>query len=304
VKPKETSAPPSTDRIRAVLERVVEWFSRVLPEAVNTKPEAKNPDTPAFDLRKRPSGWLGHWSVQYGRVLVRTINLYPPFGEVQSEVLSTIPKPMREALDPVASVAEPMDRDGRLVAWRLTRSSAFDLFGPIGLVVGALVLAIVGFNIAVSLLSLPPLMAQRQAPPPIATSPFSGTGEPTPQQVQPPPTATSPSSGTGEPTPQQVQPPPTAKSPSSGTGEPTPQQVRPPPIATSPSSGTGEPTPQQLQPPPTATSPSSGTGEPTPQQLQPPPKAARPPAKIRPQTPVQNPAGGGARIGVTPGGGF
>jgi hypothetical protein len=66
---------------------------------------------------------------------------------------------MQEALDPVASTTEPMDRDGKLVAWRLTRSATFDLLGPIGIVFGALAFAIVAFSIAVPLLNLPPLMA-------------------------------------------------------------------------------------------------------------------------------------------------
>jgi hypothetical protein len=143
-----------------------------LRKAIETKPEAKDPDTPAFDFGKRPSGWLGHWSARYGEVLARTINLYPPFGQAQSEVLSAIPQPMREALDPVASVAEPMDRDGKLVAWRLTRSAAFDLLGPTGIVVGALALAFAAFSIAVPLFNLPPLMApEQELQPPKAPGP-------------------------------------------------------------------------------------------------------------------------------------
>ena len=80
----------------------------------------------------------------------------------QNELLSAIPQPMREALDPVASDAEPMDRDGRLVAWRLMRSAMLDLFGPVGVTIGALVLSATAFNLAIQRLDLPPFLASKQ----------------------------------------------------------------------------------------------------------------------------------------------
>src|SRR6266478_7344155 len=76
--------------------------------------------------------------------------------------ISAIPEPMREALDPVASDAEPMDRDGRLVAWRLMRSAMLDLFGPVGVTIGALVLSATAFNLAIQRLDLPPFLASKQ----------------------------------------------------------------------------------------------------------------------------------------------
>ena len=113
-------------------------------------------------FRKRPPGWLGHWSTRYGEVLGRSLNLAPPFMLAQNELLSAIPQPMREALDSVASDAEPMDRDGRLVAWRLMRSAMLDLFGPVGVTIGALVLSATAFNLAIQRLDLPPFLASKQ----------------------------------------------------------------------------------------------------------------------------------------------
>jgi hypothetical protein len=115
----------------------------------------------AFDFGERPTGWFGHWSARYGEVFARTIYLSPPFEQPQNELLAGMPHPFDEALDPVASVAEPADRDGKLPAWRLTRSPVFDLFGPVGLVIGGLAFALVCFNMAIPLLNLPPLMAPR-----------------------------------------------------------------------------------------------------------------------------------------------
>jgi hypothetical protein len=84
----------------------------------------------------------------------------------QSELLSGIPQPMCEALDPVASMAEPKNRDGKVLASRVKNSVMLDLIGPVGIAVGALSLALLGFNIAIPLLNLPPLMAPQQGRPP------------------------------------------------------------------------------------------------------------------------------------------
>jgi hypothetical protein len=154
----------------------IDSLRKFLREFTQTRSEA---NTRAVDFGKRPSGWLGHWSVRYGELLARTVNLYPPFRQAQSELLSGIPQPMHEALDPVASVAEPMDRDGKLVAWRLTRSTTFDLLGSIGIVAGALAFAIVAFSIAVPLLKLPPLLTPKQE-----LQPPKAPGPPQQQQQQ------------------------------------------------------------------------------------------------------------------------
>jgi hypothetical protein len=137
----------------------------------------------AAALTERPPGWAGYWSARYGQVLARTLNLEPPITRSQTEILGAIPRPLREVLDPVASVAEPTNRDGKLVAWRLTRSAILDLFGPIGLVFGALALAIVSFTIAVPRLGLPPLMAPAALPQP---PPSQQKQQPGPPQAEAP----------------------------------------------------------------------------------------------------------------------
>ena len=191
----------------------------------------------ARDFGKRPSGWLGHWSVQYGKVLAGTIRVYPPFSQIQGELLAGIPRPLHEALDPVASTAEPMDRDGKLLAWRLTRSATFDLLGPVGIVIGALALAIVAFSIAVPLLNLPPLTAPTQelqppkAPTPPATLEQQQQQPPT-QELQPPKAASPPATeqqqqptkGSSPPATEQQQQPTKGSSPS---GTEQQQQQRP-----------------------------------------------------------------------------
>ena len=181
----------------------------------------------AAALAERPPGWAGHWSARYGQVLARTLNLEPPFAWSQTEMLGAIPRPLREALDPVASVAEPMSRNGKLVAWRLARSVILDLFGPIGLVIGALAIAIVAFTIAVPRLGLPPLMAPAAAP-----QPQSPQVQPQPQ-TQPPPQA-QPQQRQQELQQQQQQqnqapepaPPPQQRSPKSPASPPAGAQPR------------------------------------------------------------------------------
>jgi outer membrane biosynthesis protein TonB len=184
-------------------------------------------------LAERPPGWTGYWSVRYGQVLARTLNLEPPFTRSQTEILGAIPRPLREALDPVASVAEPLNRDGKLVAWRLARSAILDLFGPVGLVIGALALAIAVFTTAVPRLGLPPLMAP-------AAAPQQPPAQPQPQTQQPPPqTQQQPAQS-----PPQTQRPPQAQSPPQTQQPPqaqSPPQTQQPPQAQSP--------PQTQQPP-------------------------------------------------------
>jgi hypothetical protein len=96
--------------------------------------------------------------VRYGTLLARALNLSPPIKESQSRLLSLIPRPLNEALDPAASTAELIDRDGNRVV-RLSHSVALDLFGPLGLLLGTLALVTAAVTIAVPRLGLPPLTA-------------------------------------------------------------------------------------------------------------------------------------------------
>lgn len=166
---------PSNSQSISRLRALIAFFERYPLEArkrVERRRQERLARNAGPDFGRRPPGWIGHWSARYGEVLARTINLNPPYTQTQSELLAEIPQPMREALDPVASVAEPMDRDGKLRAWRFARSAIFDFFGPIGIVVGVLAFAVVTFATAVRLLGLPPLMAAKSdltkptAPPP------------------------------------------------------------------------------------------------------------------------------------------
>lgn len=123
---------------------------------------AIQPERP-FDPGQRPAGWIGHWSEHYGRVLSRALTQNPPFDRPVRVVLADAPRPLQEALDPVVSVAEPQDRDGRKLAWRWDRSLTADLLGPIGVVLGSLTLAAVLFSTAVDLLDLPPVWSTGKA---------------------------------------------------------------------------------------------------------------------------------------------
>jgi hypothetical protein len=164
--------------VRAALQR----FLKYLSDLAATKPEkpAPEPEPESSRFASRPAGWRGHWSVRYGEVLARTLRIYPPDWPPQDELVAAIPRPLQEALDPVASLAEPTDRDGKLLRWRLPRSAAFDLFGPLGLIVGTLALAVVTLWLAIPLFGLPPLTApavapqqlQQQQPPPEAKGRF------------------------------------------------------------------------------------------------------------------------------------
>lgn len=209
------ATPPSNDAldyIRASFARFFAPLTKAWREAnEQNKRDRQTRLKQAAVLAERPPGWAGHWSARYGQVLARTLKLEPPFTRSQSEMLGAIPRPLREALDPVASVAEPMDRDGKLVARRLARSAILDLFSPIALVFGALVLAIVAFTIAVPRAGLPPLTAPAAAPQAPQAQPQPQTHEPPlrlqagPQQSRPQPQAqappTPPTQQTQQPTP-------------------------------------------------------------------------------------------------------
>jgi hypothetical protein len=122
----------------------------------------------AFDPENRPEGWSGHWSARYGRIFSRTLERYPPFDRSEREMLDSVPRPMNEALDPVASSAEPTDREGRRLPWTPAGSMTYDLLGWPGIAIGAVLLSVVAFSMAVRVSNLPSLTppAQQQLLPP------------------------------------------------------------------------------------------------------------------------------------------
>ena len=122
----------------------------------------------AFDPKARPAGWSGHWSARYGRFFSRTLERYPPFDRSEREMLDSVPRPMNEALDPVASSAEPTDREGRRLPWTLAGSTTYDLLGWPGIAIGVVLLSAVAFSLAARVSNLPPLTppAQQQQRPP------------------------------------------------------------------------------------------------------------------------------------------
>jgi hypothetical protein len=182
---EDTRPPPShngLDDIKAAIARVFAPLVKAWREAYEEREQKRRARLGrAAAYAKRPPGWSGHWSERYGRVLVRTLNLEPPFTQSQSEMLGAIPRPLQEALDAAASVAEPMDREGNLVAWRLARCTTLDFFGPAGLALAALALAIVAFTIVVPRLGFPPLMAPAAAPQPPQAQPQQPTATPQPR---------------------------------------------------------------------------------------------------------------------------
>lgn len=232
---EDTRPPPSNDapdEIRAAVARFFAPFVKAWREVnEQTERDLQTRVKREAALAERPPGWAGHWSARYGQVLARTLNLEPPFTGSQSEMLGAIPRPLREALDPVASVAEPRHRDVKLVAWRLARSAILDLFGPIGLVLSALALAIVAFTIAVPRLGLPPLMAPAAAPQPPQAQPQPQTQQP-PAAPQPRPPQTRPQPQASQPSPaqQKQQPgPPQAEAPLEQRGQQRQQGLPQPP---------------------------------------------------------------------------
>jgi hypothetical protein len=227
---EDTRPPPSNDAPDDIRAAVARFFGPLREAIEQTERDLQTRIKRAAALAERPPGWAGHWSARYGQVLARTLNLEPPFTRSQSEMLGAIPRPLREALDPVASVAEPVDRDGKLVAWRLARSAILDLFGPIGLVLGALALAIVAFTIAVPRLGLPPLMAPAAAPQPPQAQPQPPQHPTAPPQPRPPEARPQPQSSQLPPAQQKQQPgPPQAEAPLEQRGQNRQQGLPQPP---------------------------------------------------------------------------
>jgi hypothetical protein len=112
----------------------------------------------------RPDGWVGHWSKRYGQVLARTFGARPPLDASAQELVAYVPHPFSEALDPLASAAEPVDRDGRVLTWRWERSVTRDLLGVSGVALGIAGLLVIA---ALTLLRL-------AGPPPTATPSVPG----------------------------------------------------------------------------------------------------------------------------------
>lgn len=122
----------------------------------------------AFDPENRPEGWSGRWSARYGRIFSRTLERYPPFDRSEREMLDSVPRPMHEALDPVASGAEPTDREGRRLPWTPAESMTYDLLGWPGIAIGAVLLSVVAFWLAARVSNLPsltPPAPEQQLPP-------------------------------------------------------------------------------------------------------------------------------------------
>src|SRR5262249_14832227 len=120
--PSPSQIPPSWgERARGAVNRradtIVKFIERLGTSKPPSNPEQK-PGVSASPFARRPTDWTGYWSA----------------------------RPLQEALDPVASRAEPTDRDGRPARWRLSRSPLFALLRPAGLEVGALALAVVAFR--------------------------------------------------------------------------------------------------------------------------------------------------------------
>jgi hypothetical protein len=133
------------------------------------------PDPPPFDPSPRPAGWAGHWSKAYGLLLAYTFTEDPPFSKPAREVISNAPRPLQEAIEPLAGSAGLIDRNGRALPWRWSRSLTADLLGPAGVALAALCLATALAGLTISLLKLPPLMDDA-APPPAAKASRPDTG--------------------------------------------------------------------------------------------------------------------------------
>jgi hypothetical protein len=168
--PSEAPSPVDRSALRDLLQRVGTYLREVVrrtrEEADRDKQKNREAELTRADALRRPPGWVGHWSTRYGNVLARALHRDPPFDQPQRKLLAAIPKPLHEALDPAASAGELIDRDGNLAAWRFSRSVVLDLFGPLGLVVGALALAALSLTAASPRLGLPPLKEQLQMPEP------------------------------------------------------------------------------------------------------------------------------------------
>ncbi|MHB8271168.1 hypothetical protein [Bradyrhizobium sp.] len=212
------------------------------------------PDPPPFDPRPRPPGWAGHWSEAYGRVLAYTFPEDPPFSRPAHEVISSAPRPLQEAIEPLAGSAELVDRNGRTLPWQWSRSLTADLLGPIGVALAVLSLATVLAGAAISLLKLPPLMDDAAAPPAAKTSrPETGqTADPSLPEQRPTEQSKTPadnvpaqsnepgkSDALGSQTPVQTAPP---RSPAGRTADPSLLDPRP----TEPSKTPIDKAPEQL----------------------------------------------------------
>jgi hypothetical protein len=175
-----SSAPPdkrivaAQDAARSLtaLEAVARGVSRNL--------EALSRLRPRRDAResawRRPDGWVGRWSKRYGQVLARTFGARPPLDASMQELVAYAPYPFSEALEPLASAAEPVDREGHALAWRWERSVTRDLLGVSGVALGI-----------AGLLLIAALMLLRFAgPPPKSTTTDPGQQQPQPQQQQQP----------------------------------------------------------------------------------------------------------------------
>ena len=124
------------------------------PPPLEEMPRNSLPQAAALapSFRDRPPGWLGWWSKRYARVIARSLGSPLPYGAtaLANQLAAAAPLPFAEALDPMASDAEPRDRDGRLLPWHLERSATFDLFGYWGVMFGALTVGLVILNFAIS----------------------------------------------------------------------------------------------------------------------------------------------------------
>ena len=164
--PSRSEPPPPSwaDRVRGAVRRVMDTLDKLI-DRLRAWKARERPPTSVSSFAQRPPDWTGYWSPRYGTVLARTLNLAPPIDASQREMLAVIPRPLQETFDPVASLAEPMDRAGRPARWRLARSSLFALLGPVGLAVGGLALAVVAFRVVIAVSGLPPLVTPRRSPP-------------------------------------------------------------------------------------------------------------------------------------------
>jgi hypothetical protein len=145
------------------------------------------PDPPPFDPSPRPPGWAGHWSEAYGRLLAYTFTEDPPFSKPAREVISNAPRPLQEAIEPLAGSAGLIDRNGRALPWQWSRSLTADLLGPAGVALAFLCLATAVAGVTISLLKLPPLMDDAPPPPASKAIPSDVAPAVTPLLMEPQP---------------------------------------------------------------------------------------------------------------------
>src|SRR5438132_125564 len=162
---------PDPGILARILEPIRSFVGTTRRDAAHTRQYRRERSRLNKQLNERPAGWVGYWSEAYGRVLAKTFERYPPFEQPVGEMLASTPRPFQEALDPVASAAEPTDRTGARLPWRWARSLTHDLLGVAGAVAGGMAAALVLSSIGVSLLGLPPFTVERSdippAPPPL-----------------------------------------------------------------------------------------------------------------------------------------